>query len=136
MIQVDRRQGIPRVAPIGHYPQAEFAQAIDRALALCPDGRAAGLIMDFTEARGVERHSVVRVRETTRHLISRRDCYACLIAVIARSEGLVEILEVGGAVSSLNGITYRYCADIEDALEWLASVERLDVTRHSFNPGT
>ena len=125
MIHVDRRQGIPRVAPSGHYAQAEFADAVDRALALCPDGRAHGLIMDFTDAHGVERHSVVRVRETTRHLVSRRDCYASIIAVVARGEALVQILEVGGAVSFLNNITYRYCADLDDALAWLASMTEL-----------
>lgn len=123
MIHVDRRDGIPRVAPSGHYAQAEFAEAVDRALALCPDGHAPGLILDFSEAHGVERHSVVRVRETTWHLVSRRDCYAGVIAVIARSEALLQILEVGGAVSFLNGITYRYCADLADAVEWLACVE-------------
>lgn len=128
MIHVDRREGIPRLAPNGHYAQAEFAEAVDRALALCPDGRAPGLIMDFTEAHGVERHSVVRVRETTRHLVSRRDCYASLIAVIAQSEALLQTLEVGGAVSFLNGITYRYCANLEDALEWLASSGTRNVT--------
>lgn len=107
------------VQPVGHYAQTEFAEALERALTACPEGSAPGLIMDFRQASGVERHSVVRVRETTRCLTARGDRYGRRIAVIVPHDDVLRVMEIGGAVSHQQGITYRYCGDVDDAIAWL-----------------
>ena len=119
MINVCIERGYAMIQPVGHYAQTEFAEGLDRALAACPDGCAAGLIMDFRQSSGVERHSVVRVRETTRYLVARADRYRRHIAVIVPNDGVSRIMEIGGAISHQQGITYGYCHDVDEAIGWL-----------------
>lgn len=119
MIHTEAVGDIAIVAPKGHYAQAEFADAVERALAICPRGTARGLIMDFSDATGVGQHSVVRVRETTRHLAQHRDRYGCRAAVIAPSDDIVRVMDIGGVISHGQGITYRFCRDREEAARWL-----------------
>jgi hypothetical protein len=119
MIHVEIEQDIAHVSPKGHYGQAEFAEAVERALTLCPEGRARGLIMDFTNAHGVETHSIVRVRETARHLAQHGARYQWRVAVIAPTDGVIRVLQVGGAVSRGHGIEYEFCHDVDDARSWV-----------------
>ncbi|MEO8336524.1 MAG: hypothetical protein ABI664_16205 [bacterium] len=119
MIHVGNELDIAHVMPQGHYGQVEFADAIERALTLCPSGVARGLIMDFSHAHGVETHSVVRVRETTRHLALHGDRYQRRIAVVAPSDDITRVMEVGGVVSRGQGIEYAYCRDLNDARTWI-----------------
>ncbi|MDB4882791.1 MAG: hypothetical protein JWL95_1557 [Gemmatimonadetes bacterium] len=119
MIHVEVEQGIAYVSPKGHYAQAEFAEAVERALTLCPEGSARGLIMDFSSAHGVETHSIVRVRETARHLAQNGARYHWRVAVIAPTEGVARLLQVGGAVSRGHGIEYEFCRDVVDARSWI-----------------
>ena len=119
MIHTEAHGDIGIIAPSGHYTQVEFAEAVDRVLSLCPGGVARGLVMDFANASGVERHSVVRIRETTRHLADHRHRYASRAAVIATHEEVARVMNIGGVISRGQGIDYRFCADRDEALRWL-----------------
>lgn len=127
MINACVERGCAVIQPVGHYAQVEFAEGLERALASCPNGCATGLIMDFRQSTGVERHSVVRVRETTRYLVACADRYRRHVAVIVPDDGVFRVMEVGGAISHQQSITYRYCHDIDEAISWLTvEAMRLD----------
>ena len=121
MIRIGVERGCAMIQPVGHYAQSEFADCLAQVLAACPDGAASGLIMDFRESSGVERHSVVRVRETTRYLVACADRFRRHIAVIVPGDDVFRVMEIGGAISHQQDITYCYCRDVHHAVEWLTA---------------
>jgi hypothetical protein len=119
MIEAAHEQEIAIIAPRGSYAQAELADAVERALALCPGGSARGLILDFSSALGVGQRSIVRVRETTRELIQRGPRYARRLAVVARGDDVVRVIAIGGALCRWQGIDYEVCANRSEAMQWI-----------------
>lgn len=118
MIEVRNEAGVAVVAPDGHYEQAQFVDAIDRVFTLFPDGCARILVMDFSRAHGVERHSIVRIRETARHIASHGPRYGWRVAVVAPVDGVVDVMNIGGVVARGQGVEYRFCRDIAEAHAW------------------
>lgn len=134
MIETSVNDGIAIVAPDGHYAQAEFGEALRRVLAACVDGHARCLIMDFTRARGVETHSVVRIRETTRDLADYAPRFGCRCAVVVPSGGVRHIMEVGGVISRSRGIDYVICGDMAGARQWALESSDESVCRRGATP--
>lgn len=121
MIEVMRDDDVVILAPDGHYDQASFADAVERVATLCRGERAICLIMDFSRARGVERHSVVRIRETTRHLVQHAPSFNWRAAVVAPSDEVATAMNIGGVISRGQGIDYCITNDMTQARLWARS---------------
>jgi hypothetical protein len=119
MVGIRNEQDIAIVAPEGPYQQAQIEEALDAVFDLCPGGKARGLIMDFSNARGVERHSVVRVRETARHIASKAASYGWRMAIVTPAEVVADAVRVGSAVVERQGIEYQLFRSLADARHWV-----------------
>ena len=119
MIGIRSEHDIAVVAPDGPYQQAQLEEALDTVCDLFPGGSARGLIMDFSNARGVERHSIVRVRETARHVASKGDAYNWRLAIVAPVEVVADAIRVGSVLVEREGIEYQLFRTFADARRWV-----------------
>jgi hypothetical protein len=121
MIEVTRDDDVVILAPDGHYDQGTFVDAVNRVASLCRERSASCLIMDFSMSRGVEQHSVVRIRETTRHLVLHAPSFSWRAAVVVPSDAVETVMQIGGVISRREGIDFCIAHDIAQARAWAQS---------------
>lgn len=119
MIGIRNEQDIAVVTPDGPYQQAQIEEALDTVFDLFPKGKARGLIMDFSNARGLERHSIVRVRETARHVASKGHAYGWRLAIVAPVDVVADVIRIGSVLVAVRGIEYQFFRTFSDAMHWV-----------------